>query len=360
MKADWVLIGAFAALTGLGVVVQTRLAGTIPSGLVGPLVVGVVAAFVCAGGWIGRALRGRGPWIAWGLACALMAALLVFGRRYRGGLYLPGRLNPSELVKLCVVVFTAGWLTRGKCAPPPRTVLACGGLFCVVGAGIALAGDFGLLAQLALTFAAMLFAASWGWGLAAGAVIGVGFACAAAHPIGHLATRFAVWRDPLADVTGAGWQTLQGLAAVVSGGVRGLGFGLGDVDAVPIVSSDFVYAALAEELGLVGCLAVLALWGVVFVRGLLAAARCAAAGAFGEALLATGIVASLAVQVVLNVAGVLNALPMTGIPLPLISHGGSSLVVTLAFGGLLCGVARCGAAPRKRKRSKPQTGDAVV
>ena len=90
----------------------------------------------------------------------------------------------------------------------------------------------------------------------------------------------------------------------------------------------------------VGGVFVLAIWGVVWACGLAVAARRAAEGARGEALLATGVVASLVVQVVLNVAGVLNVLPMTGITLPLISHGGSSLAVTLVLFGVLLGVAR--------------------
>ena len=91
---------------------------------------------------------------------------------------------------------------------------------------------------------------------------------AMAHPTGHLAVRFAVWRDPFADMTGAGWQTLQGLAALVSGGWWGKGMGLGEVHAVPIVSSDFVYAALAEEVGLVGCAILLIMWLMFFVFSL--------------------------------------------------------------------------------------------
>lgn len=110
--------------------------------------------------------------------------------------------------------------------------------------------------------------------------------------MGHLATRVNVWRDPL-----------------------------------------------AEELGLLGCLAVLTAYAVVFARGLLAAGLQTDRGA---ALLATGIVASVSVQVLLNVAGVLNALPMTGITLPLVSHGGSSLVVALILLGLLLGLTRRG------------------
>ena len=103
----------------------------------------------------------------------------------------------------------------------------------------------------------------------------------------------------------------------------------------------------AEELGLAGCMTILALWAFVFARGICTAAR-RAADAPAEALLATGIVASLAVQLVLNVAGVLNALPMTGITLPLISLGGSSQATVLLMCGVLAGVSGARAAPRSR------------
>lgn len=345
MSARILLAAATALLAALGAAVQTRLAGsvsevawTLPLAL--GLVAGGAAAAACAGGRAERLLRGPGAWAAWGLACALLLLLLAFGHRYRGGLYLPGRLNPSELVKLCVVVGVAGRLVRGERGASARAVFEAAGLVAAVGALVACTGDFGLLMQLAFTFAALLFAASWLWGALAFGVLALGFAGAALCPVGHLATRFAVWRDPFADVTGAGWQTLQGLAAAASGGVGGVGFGLGDAQAVPIVASDFVYALLAEELGLVGCAGVLALWGVVWTCGLVVAARRAAEGARGEALLAAGVSASLFVQVLLNVAGVLNALPMTGITLPLVSHGGSSLAVTLVFCGVLLGLAR--------------------
>ena len=156
---------------------------------------------------------------------------------------------------------------------------------------------------------------------------------------GHLATRFAVWRDPLADATGAGWQTLQGLVAVVRGGASGCGFGLGHADYVPIVSSDFVYAALAEDIGIVGCAVLLSIWAAVVAAAFRSAAHSHDADRTGSALLSCGLAAVICVQILLNVAGVLNALPMTGIPLPLISHGGTSLVATLAMCGILVGLA---------------------
>ena len=379
MKRDWWMCAAVVVLAVFGFLLQVRLAGTVPAlegamPLLAGMLAGAVAAVACGGGRAGRFLEGNGKWIAFGVAVALMLALLAFGRRYRGGLYLPGRINPSEIVKLCLVAFLAGWLGRrkfkvdkvdkvskaGKVGKVDKVSkvnkvskdvmdlkdlkdvkylkvfkgLALCGLLLLLVAG---AGDFGLLAQLAITVAAMLWAESWAWGSISAIVLAGGMAFAAAYPYGHLATRFAVWRDPFGDVTGAGWQTLQGLTAILSGGMTGSGFGLGEVQSVPIVASDFVYAAVAEELGLVGCAVVLALWAFVFARGLRTASR-RAADAPAEALLATGIVASLAVQLVLNVAGVLNALPMTGITLPLISLGGSSQATTLLMCGVLVGI----------------------
>lgn len=351
MKRDWLLLGGVLALALFGLLFQVRLAQTVSDGGgVGMFLVGCGAAFcaavLCGKGRLERLLARRGALAAAGLACAVLVALLVVGRRYRGGLYLPGRINPSELVKLCVIAFTAGFWARrpGKGA----FIVWMGGMGVLAGL-IACAGDFGLLAQVALTVAGMLFAASWGWGLVAVGVLAAGIAVVAAHPVGHLATRFAVWRNPLADVTGAGWQTLQSLTAVVSGGWTGSGFGLGDVQRVPIVSSDFIYAALAEDLGVVGCALVLAVWLFVWLRGLGVALRAEGGNAPVGALVATGIVASLAVQTLLNVAGALNALPMTGITLPLISHGGSSLVTTLVMCGVLLGLSDSGKTVGKRR-----------
>ena len=338
---DGWLLAAVCALAALGFFLQIRIAETVPGvGFFLPYalgsVCGIAAMFVFSGERTDVLLRAR--WIALGVALVLLAALLVFGRRYRGGLYLPGRINPSELVKLCMVVFAAGTLADGRVTR--RCLAELGAGYGAVALAVAAAKDFGLLAQLAVTVAAVLFAASWSWGCAAFTVLASGVAFMFARPTGHLATRLAVWRDPLADASGAGWQTLQGLTAVVSGGWWGVGAKLGDVRNVPIVASDFVYTALAEEWGLVGCAAVLALYGVIFVRGLMASDRLSRAENAGGALLAAGLVASLAVQVLLNIGGVLNAVPMTGIPLPLLSLGGSSLVVTLVSLGLLLGLSR--------------------
>ena len=345
---------AVLLLAGFGQLFQMRLSETMPS--LTPLLLGLVVGTVLAGfvakGRAERFLTGKGAWLVGGLTVCVLLALLVLGRRYRGGLYLPGRINPSELVKLGTVVLAAGLLRQNELRPSLKLFAAVGGI-CLLAAA---AGDFGLVAQLALTVSVMLFAASWAWGLTAFGVMATGAFCAALFPVGHLATRFAVWRDPLADATGAGWQTLQGLVAIFRGGFGGAGYGVGHADQVPIVTSDFVYAALAEDFGVVGCALILAVWAFVLISALTTARRAEEGGQWGTALLATGLAASLAVQIVLNIAGVLNALPMTGIPLPLISHGGSSLIVTLAMCGILVGLTFLGGSSTSSSGARTRGG----
>lgn len=392
MKFDWILAVVMAALALFGIILQTRLSGTVPP--LGATVVGLVAGlatyFICAQGrlarWLGTDPRktgsgpvkvgtgpkrmgtgpgkmgtnpgrmGTGPglltWAAWGLSLGMMGALLVFGHRYRGGLYLPGRINPSEIVKPLMVIFCAGFLgwgsvpmrKEGSRGSVPRWMEGIGGWMifaimvgCVCLSGV-LAGDMGFVAQIVLTCMAVVWVKSIGWGLVASALVGGVLYLMVAHPVGHAVTRFAVWRDPFADVTGQGWQTLQGIAALMNGGWMGSGFGCGEVERVPIVASDFVYAAVGEDLGWVGCAVLLTLWWYVFMRGLWIAHRREQEGRRVEGLIALGVVASLSVQVFLNVAGVLNVLPMTGITLPFISLGGSSFVATAILCALLLSV----------------------
>ena len=354
-RPDKWLLGCVLAISALGAAVRLRMSGAeaLQPGLAPlwlGLAAGVAAYFAFAHGRSG--LLAKAKWPALALALAVLAAAFALGRSYRGGTYVAGGMNPTEPVKPLMVVFAAGILARaeegkGKGGVTLRQVvlLACG--FGAVALGLAALRDFGMLALVGLTGASVVFAASWRWGLAAFAAAAAAAAGAFLHPAGHLARRIAVWRDPFADPTGAGWQTLHGLAAMLAGGMFGEGFGRGSVEAIPIASSDFVYAALAEELGLAGCLALMALYVLMAVRGYLCAAR---AETPFQALLAAGLTSMVAVQVLVNAGGVVNAIPMTGVTLPLVSHGGSSLAVTLASCGLLLAVSDRPADPPPARR----------
>jgi cell division protein FtsW (lipid II flippase) len=255
-------------------------------------------------------------------------------------------MNPSEIVKPLLVFFLAAYLSRrqkafsetqnGMPVPPFLSLL---GLVLLWGVPMLLTialKDMGLMVLLNAILIVMLFAVarSTGYlaiGLAAVTALGFGVQFISSHA----QARFDVWLNPFADPTGKGWQILQALSAMYSGGLWGAGLGSGVPQAVPIVSSDFIYAAVAEEIGLIGCGLLLLVYAVLFSRGFRAAG---AARTPFERLLCVGLTGSLAVQTILNVAGVTKALPMTGITLPLISHGGSSLITTLLIAGLIAGL----------------------
>ena len=351
-KGDAGLAGAVFLLSGMGLVIQFRM-GSFSQGLANPVALAAfplgLGAFV-----VGASLTGKGRgtwlagagWLAYFAAAGVLAAMLVLGRRYRGGMYMPGNMNPSEIVKPLLVFFLAAYLSRRQKAfsetqngipvPPLHALL---GLVLLWGVPMVLTlalKDLGLMVLLNAILIVMLFAVarSTGYlalGLAAVTAAGFGIQLISAHA----QARFDVWLNPFADPTGKGWQILQALSAMYSGGLWGAGLGSGVPQSVPIVTSDFVYAAVAEEIGLVGCGVLLLVYATLFSRGFRAAG---AARTPFERLLCVGLTGSLAVQTILNVAGVTKALPMTGITLPLISHGGSSLITTLFVAGLLVGL----------------------
>jgi cell division protein FtsW (lipid II flippase) len=220
--------------------------------------------------------------------------------------------------------------------PPISALVQLVFLWAVPMAGTLFIKDLGLMVILNAILILMLFAVQRRAGyLALGCIAvtaaGYGVQMVSANAKG----RFDVWLNPFADATGKGWQVLQSLSAMYSGGMWGAGIGGGDPRFVPIAESDFVYATLAEEIGYFGCILLLCLYAILFVRGFRAAGLIKAPF---ERLLCVGLTAALAVQTVFNIAGVTKALPMTGITLPLVSHGGSSLIVTLLVCGLIAGL----------------------
>ena len=168
---------------------------------------------------------------------------------------------------------------------------------------------------------------------------------------------FDAWLNPWADRQGNGYQLIQGLIAMGSGGWLGTGLGTSRAkwDFLPNAHSDFIYAVIGEELGLLGALAVLVAFGVLIYAGVRIAMH--ARGTF-ERLLAAGIIGWIGLQAIVNMGAVTGVLPITGVPLPLVSFGGTALVVTLVGVGMLASVARDAAAspkarPQARRASAP-------
>lgn len=275
---------------------------------------------------------------------------------------LPGMsFQPSELAKIALPVFLAWFLTikEKSVGDLKETVLPCLAVLGFFGGLIILEPDLGTTIVLCAIFAAVYFAA--------GARI-IHFASVALGllVIGVAALVFAPWRvarliaflDPCSqeNAAGAGYQVCQSLYAIGSGGVLGEGFAKGQQKLfyLPYPYSDFIFAVVGEELGLVGTLAVVVAFGFLLWRGTRAALL--APDRFGM-LLGIGIITGLIVQALFNISVVISLLPAKGIPLPFISYGGSSIIITLFAVGILLNISQY--AGFVQKEAKVETNNFV-
>ncbi|MGM9538850.1 MAG: FtsW/RodA/SpoVE family cell cycle protein [Candidatus Onthomonas sp.] len=195
--------------------------------------------------------------------------------------------------------------------------------------------------------AAILFAAGihWGWFVAGGSLV-VAALVLFIQVTGYNSSRITIWQDPWSDPTNKGYQIIQSLYAVASGGISGQGFGLSRQKYLylPEEQNDFIFAVVCEELGFIGATLIILLFALLVLRGYWLALH--ARDRFGS-LLVVGITTLLAVQVFLNIAVVTNLIPATGISLPFFSYGGTALVIQLAEMGIILSVSRQIPAPKQ-------------
>jgi cell division protein FtsW len=294
--------------------------------------------------------RLREPRVVYSLlagALGLLAAVLVVGPELnstRRWLYFAGvSVQPSELAKLVLVVFVAFHLARRRERANTRElilpVILVTGLFAGL---VVLEPDLGTAVLLVATAGTMLFLGglAWRW-LAAGALLALPIIALLVLFEPYRRARLFAFLDPERDPLGSGFQALQSLIAVGSGGLAGLGPGdsIQKLYFLPYPHSDFIFAIIAEELGMIGALGVVALFGVLFWRG--ARAGLMAPDPFGR-YLGWGFVSLISLQALINVSVALALLPTKGIPLPFLSYGGSSLVVSLTACGVLLNVSQHG------------------
>lgn len=165
-----------------------------------------------------------------------------------------------------------------------------------------------------------------------GGVLFTASAVAAYNLFSHVKTRVTVWLNPWDQYTGKGYQPIQGLFSLSSGGITGTGLGLGDPGGVPAAHNDFIFAAIGEELGLLGATAVLIAYMLLVGSGFRAALR---SDRTFEKLLAVGLTTIIGVQAFIIIGGVIRVVPLTGVTLPFVSYGGSSLVANYVLLALL-------------------------
>ncbi len=264
----------------------------------------------------------------------------------------PVTIQPSELAKLAVIVFASAMLSRRRRSHADLSEIAWP-LFAGVGAiaGLVfLQPDLGTTIVLAGTIAALLFVAGVRLRLLA---VGGGVLTAATLALlkPYQWARITAFLHPEQNRSDTAYQLYQSLIALGSGGWLGVGLGASRQKwmYVPNAHTDFIFSILGEELGLVGELVVLAAFAVLLYAGVRVAVR--APDAFGR-LLAAGIVAWFGIQIVVNLGAVTGLLPVTGVPLPFLSYGGSSLVASLAGVGILVNVAQ---GPVRAARSRSRT-----
>jgi cell division protein FtsW len=290
-----------------------------------------------------RALRALAPGLVV-TSLALLLAVLVLGRAANGARRWislgPATFQPSELAKVALAVWAAAYLARRR---PPRTLgelwRPLGFLTVVVCGLILLEPDLGTAIGIVVMLAAMLLVAgtpprTLGAGLGIAGVLGL----IAVWLEPYRRARILSFLNPWQDAQGAGFQSVQAMIGLGSGGLFGVGLGqsVQKVNYLPEAHTDMIFAIIGEELGLVGTTAVIVAYCAFAFVGLKIALGCR--DPFGKRL-AAGLTALVCGQAAINLAAVMGLAPLTGIPLPFVSYGGSSLVVALGCVGILLNIA---------------------
>ncbi len=286
-------------------------------------------------------------WTALGMVVLALVAVL-FAPRINGARRWFGvagiGVQPSELAKIVVIFFVAAILERrmDRIDDVRYSLLPIAVVVGLVVALVLLQPDMGTALSIVLIAATMVFAAGINYRYIVGlALVMLPAAYIIVMSAAYRRRRIEVFLNPWEDPLGDGFQVIQSLIAVGTGGVfgRGLMAGVQKLFYLPYPETDFIYAVIGEELGLIGATVILLCFGVITWRGLRAATR--APDRFG-AFLALGLTAMVAIQAFFNMSVVLGLLPTKGIPLPFVSFGGSSLLISMVGMGILLNVSQHG------------------
>lgn len=312
---------------------------------------GVVAMFIGAG-----LIRGLSRWKKAAPVLMVLCALALLSPWVIGSWYQGARNwvnigpisgQPSEFMKpVLIVILAAGFSNRprfSKCLP----TIAYAALCCAI---LLTERDLGALLLYFLTTVLMYYVASSNGALVfAGLGMGAGAAVIAYHAFPYVQDRVSIWRNPWADPLDTGYQIVRALAAIGSGGLFGMGLGLGMPRSVPLYHSDFIFTSIAEEFGLIFSIGLMAVYVLIIMRGMIVAGN---ARTSFHSLVAFGLVVIMGLQALLIIGGNTKLLPLTGVTLPLVSYGGSSLVSTFLSMGVLLGISSMNAEDEARDIEK--------
>jgi peptidoglycan glycosyltransferase len=360
-RASKLLFPTVMLLVVVGLAFVTRLAPEVSQDQVNWLTTGVAVMVVAAA--IGRgypALQGL-KYTAGVVAILLLLVTGLFGTTINGArLWIDifgYTVQTTELIKFFVVVFLAGYLAdEGTVLAMPR--IRFGGrtysalpylvpllvILLLAMAALALLRDLGSIGLLLLLCIASLYVATGRLRFVFGGLALIGATALLGYfAFDHAQVRIDAWVDPGSAPAASGYQTIQGIYAVQAGGVTGEGLGLGQPEVIPAATTDYIYSAIAEELGLAAAIGVVWLYVVMMVAGLQVALD--VRDRYGQ-LLVSCIALLIALQAAVIIGGNLRVIPATGITLPFVSYGGSSLVVNFLLLGILLGVSHRSRSPQ--------------
>ncbi|MGI6215692.1 MAG: FtsW/RodA/SpoVE family cell cycle protein [Christensenellales bacterium] len=274
-----------------------------------------------------------------GLASILLMALpLVVGREVGGAkawVKIGGAsFQPSEIVKVVLVLVNAYFLSKNKLIMS----VAYTGICLIL---LLLQRDLGTALLYYIVTLLMMFMAFGSWLLLAAGILGAAAAVAISYPLlkkigfAHLERRLQAWLNPWGNYRDAGYQTVQSLLAIVNGGIFGLGLGAGNAYTIPVKETDFIFPFIVNEFGIVFGICIILIYIIIFIRGIGVAMRC---NHQMHSLMAAGSSLFLAIQTFVIIGGNINMFPITGVTLPFISYGGSSILSSMCLIGIIQGV----------------------
>ncbi|WP_304426949.1 FtsW/RodA/SpoVE family cell cycle protein [uncultured Adlercreutzia sp.] len=360
--ADPAILPITFALSGIGIAFVTRI---LPDKAVNQLIwlflaVGVMIVVLAVVRNLDKLANYKYTLMVLGILLLLAPMLPVIGYESGGGqLWLKFgsfTFQPGEIAKILIVFFIAAYLAANRemlsvftwkvgplWLPSPATLLPLFVMWALAFVVVVLEKDLGLALVLFSVFVIMLYVAT---GKKLYLVVSIGLAAIAAVALygmmGHVQARVAIWLDPFADAQGAGFQLVQSIYSIADGDLFGQGIGRGmggnpiAEGGIPVAESDFIFPVIAEETGLLGAAGVLLLYLCFAIRGVVTAAR---AKSDVSSFTAVGLTSIIVLQAFIIVGGVTRLIPLTGITLPFISQGGSSLIASFIIVGCLL---RCG------------------
>ena len=270
------------------------------------------------------------------LSIGLLLAVLIFGKETAGAKNWIGpeafRFQPSEFIKVVLIFVLATWLAREQRV---FVLWPMWGYAIIMLGLLVLSRDLGGAAIYGVTTLVLFFTAT-GNLLVTSIGIGAGAAgfMAAYHLFSHVRVRVAVWRNPWTKYgeVGGGYQIAQGLMAIASGGLFGMGLGQGMPKSIPAYRTDYIFAVICEEMGILVGVCIIALFLLIILRGISIARQ---SNDRFQALLSIGVVTIFGIQSFLIIGGVVKLIPLTGVTLPFVSYGGSSMIASFILMGML-------------------------